>query len=212
MNVYDASALLHSDLVAWPGEGPMRRTITKDIGNDGAEVSVVTIGTHTGTHIDAPRHFIKDAPGLDSYPVDVFVGPCIVVDMTAVEGNLVEPAHLKGIDLDSVDRIVFKTKNSTQKLMDKGEFTEDYVSLSVATVELLVQKGMKLVGVDYLSIEAKGSPGHPVHVTLLEAGIPIIEGVRLIHIEPGKYHIAALPLNIKDSDGAPARVILVQHD
>lgn len=211
MNIFDASTKIHPALVVWPNSDSFERRLTEEMEKDGAEVSVITMGTHTGTHIDAPRHFVAGGTGIDSLPLEALVGPVTVVDVTEVEGNTIEPKHLEHLNLRHTKRLLFKTQNSVRRLLDQEEFTTDYVSLSLETAQLLVDSGVQLIGVDYLSVEKKGSPGHPVHVAILSAGIVIIEGVRLIDIEPGEYNMAALPMNIVDGDGAPTRVLLMQE-
>ncbi len=215
MKVYDCSLPLGESLVTWPGEEGLRRKPLREMAKDGAEVHELTLSAHTGTHVDAPRHFVAGGAGLHEFPVDAFVGPATVVDLSQVdfgraEVKEIEPEHLAGVDLASIDRILFKTANSTEDLLMQPDFTTEYVSLSLATAELLVANKIRLVGVDYLSIEKKGNPGHPVHVAVLSAGMVNVEGVRLTEVPAGEYMLAALPLNLIDGDGAPARVVLYE--
>lgn len=178
---------------------------------DGAEVSQWTLGSHAGTHIDAPRHFTTITTGIDELDVTRLIGTAMVVDLTHVSGPLIEPTDIPKETLQ-YKRLLFKTSNSTKKLLDQEAFTADYVSLSPATAQLLVDHGVEVIGVDYLSVEAKGSPGHPVHVTILAAGIINIEGVRLVDVPAGVYTLIALPIKLKGSDGAPCRVVLVEEE
>ncbi|PIW36611.1 MAG: hypothetical protein COW24_04350 [Candidatus Kerfeldbacteria bacterium CG15_BIG_FIL_POST_REV_8_21_14_020_45_12] len=213
MTIYDCSVPLSEDVVTWPGEPSFSRKVLRDIKKDGAEVHELTLSAHTGTHVDAPRHFIAGAVGLDSFPVDAYVGPATVIDLTAVvfapdQPKEIEPEHLAEYDLSGVSRVLFKTENSVRDLLMQSEFVTDYVSLSLATAELLVKNGIRLIGVDYLSIEKKGNPGHPVHTAVLGAGIVNVEGVRLTEVPAGDYTVAALPLNLVNADGSPARVVL----
>jgi arylformamidase len=148
--------------------------------------------------VDAPVHFIDGGAGVDALSLELFLGPCEVVDATAVDdevGPELVPSH--------VERVLFKTRNS--ELWNRDSFDEGFVRIGLAAAERLVDNGVRLVGVDYLSV---GAP--ETHETLLGAGIAAIEGLDLRGIEPGRYSLACLPLRIVDSDGAPARAVLIR--
>ncbi len=208
MKIYDISVPLAPPLVTWPGEQPPVRKEIKNLKKDGAEVSHLSLGTHSGTHIDAPRHFIEGGAGIEAIDLKHCIGEAVVLDLTYINGNLILPKHLEAAGATGAKRILCKTQNSVQRLMEKTEFTEKYVSISAQGAQWLTKNGTVLVGVDYLSVEKKGSPGHPVHMTLLEAKSIIIEGCNLADVPAGNYILTALPLKIPHSDGAPARVIL----
>ena len=209
--IIDCSTPLHSALVTWPGDTVPQRVLTETLQKDGAEVSRWTFSAHSGTHVDAPRHFTSIPTGADELSLDALMGSALVLDLTAIEGTSIEPQHIPEKAFQ-YKRLLFKTSNSTRRLLDQPTFVTDYVSLSAATAQLLVDRGVRVIGVDFLSVEKKGNPGHPVHVTLLTAGIINIEGVRLIDVDPGAYTLIALPIKLKGSDGAPCRVVLLEEE
>lgn len=207
MKYYDCSVPLTPDLVTWQGEKKFQREVIKTIQKNEAEVSALSFGAHLGTHLDAPRHFVENAGGIDQIPLSSLLGPVVVVQIPD-HVTIIEPQHLAAIALSACPRILFKTANSTHQLLKQPEFCHNYVALSPQTAELLVQNQIKLVGIDYLSIEKSGSPGHPVHTTLLGADVVILEGLILNQVPAGNYLLTALPLRIVDGDGSPARVVL----
>jgi arylformamidase len=171
---------------------------------DPANVSTLRLGSHTGTHMDAPRHFIEGAAGIDTLALDVLIGPALV---TAVDTErLIEPSHLAAVGLEGHTRVIFKTRNSA--LWDRATFVHDYVALSLDAAVQLIERGVKLIGIDYLSIEAFGAVGHPVHKALLGAGVVILEGLDLRRVSPGAYDLYCLPLRIAGGDGSPCRAVL----
>ena len=171
---------------------------------DPANVSLLRLGSHTGTHMDAPLHFIAGAAGIDTLPLDLLIGPALVAEVDAT--RLIEPSHLEKLPLADHPRLLLKTRNSG--LWDRQSFSRDYVALSLASAKLLIERGVKLVGVDYLSIEAFGAEGHPVHKTLLGAGMVILEGLDFRRVTPGAYELYCLPLRIAGGDGSPCRAVL----
>lgn len=205
--IYDISIPLTPQIVTWPGEPGPVRVVNGTIAQNGSETSTLTLGSHTGTHIDAPRHFVASmTEGVDSVPLDQLTGACQVIELFNIEREITR-ADLEQIDIHT-SKIIFKTNNTTRKLLDKSDFDYDYVCLSEDAAKYLVEKHVELVGVDYLSVERKGSAGHPVHMTLLKNKIVIIEGCYLQNVPAGDYTITALPLRLVDCDGSPARVIL----
>ena len=171
---------------------------------DPANVSMLRFGSHTGTHMDAPLHFIDGATGIDAVALDLLFGRALVAEVNT--DRLIEPAHLTAVPLAGHTRVLFKTRNSA--LWDRPSFSRDYVALSLASAQLLVERGIKLVGIDYLSIEAFGAEGHPVHKTLLGAGLVILEGLDFRRVQPGVYELSCLPLRIAGGDGSPCRAVL----
>jgi arylformamidase len=168
--------------------------------------SRLMMGAHTGTHIDAPRHFIDGAASIEAIPPEVLVGPCRVFKAEA--GEAIEASELERFDWTGVARALFKTRNSALLSLDR--FDERFVYLARSAAELLVARGIKLVGVDYLSIDRFHSSDHPAHLILLGAGVVAIEGLNLSAIEPGDYELICAPLLVVGSEAAPARVFLRQ--
>jgi arylformamidase len=165
-----------------------------------ANVSELCCGVHTGTHVDAPNHFIEGAGGVDTLDVDALVGPAHVVDMrTAVA--VIDAAALSRIDLGGAQRVLFVTRNS--QLWNKPAFDPDFVSIAPDAARLLSCSGVRLVGIDYLSV---GSP--ETHRILLGAGVICLEGLDFRRTEPGWYQLFCGPLKLAGADGAPARVLL----
>jgi arylformamidase len=199
MEIFDISVPVEPGMITYPGDPQvhMERVVSIEHG-DVANLTRLDFGVHTGTHVDAPVHFIDGGAGVDALSLELFLGPCEVVDATAVDdevGPELVPSH--------VERVLFKTRNS--ELWNRDSFDEGFVRIGLAAAERLVDNGVRLVGVDYLSV---GAP--ETHETLLGAGIAAIEGLDLRGIEPGRYSLACLPLRIVDSDGAPARAVLIR--
>ncbi len=212
MRVHDVSLVLRPDMPTWPGEGgPVVAPLKRMAKGDSSNVSLVTFGDHTGTHVDPPVHFIEGAATVESLPVDALVGSCRVV---GYEGR----GHISADWLSSAgvphgtERILFKTRNS-DLWRDARPFEKEFVALDATAAQWLVDAGVKLVGVDYLSVEPFGSGkiGHPVHVALLSARVVIIEGLDLHDVSPGEYDLVCGPLKIQGGTGSPARVFLIER-
>jgi arylformamidase len=195
--IHDVSVPLRTGMVVYPGdpEFSIERVMSLAAG-DVANVSRIDLGVHTGTHVDAPLHFVDGASSVEALDLDVLVGPAVVVEVPG-PGD-VEPDAV----VDGADRILFKTRNSAAWAEDG--FYEAYASISPAAASRLVEVGARLVGVDYLSVG-----GVETHRTLLRAGVIAVEGLDLRGIEPGTYSLVCLPLKLDGSDGAPARAILI---
>jgi len=202
----DVSVLLAPGLATYPGNPPFELGPVKRVAEGGSSnVSWLTMGTHTGTHVDAPRHFFDDKPGTDALPLELLVGRTRVIDLPHRGGITAE--HLAAAGLREDLRVLLRTPNSA--LWNAHEtFHADYTYLSEAGARFLVDQGVKVVGIDYLSVEQFKKPGAPAHRALLGGGVIIIEGLDLSDAEPGPYEMYCLPLRIKDGDGAPARVVL----
>jgi arylformamidase len=166
------------------------------------------MGSHTGTHIDAPYHMIEGGKRLDEFSLDVLAGKATVFEIPHVRS--IGRFELEPLRWDSVERVLFKTENS-KHWQDEG-FYEDFVYLEPEGAEYLTGRGVRLVGIDYLSIDRFGSGDHPSHFVLLSRDILILEGLNLNFVPPGEYTLFALPLNLREADGAPARVILMEHN
>ena len=205
MAFIDISLPIREGMILYEGdpEISVRSALAIERG-DPANVSALCLGSHTGTHMDAPLHFIDGAAGIDTLALETLIGPALVVEVP-VE-RLIEPVHLAALPREWHARIVFKTRNSS--LWDRPSFAREYVALSLEAAKLLVERGVKLVGIDYLSIESFGAVGHPVHRLLLGAGIVILEGLDLRRVTPGEYELYCLPLRIAGGDGSPCRAVL----
>jgi arylformamidase len=213
MPIHDISAPLRPDLPSWPGEEGLRRCVLSDVAvGDGATVSELTLGSHTGTHIDAPSHFLEDGGGIDSLELDALVGRAYVAAL-ATEGTHATAADLDAAGVpEAVERLLLRTRSSGWSALET-EFREDFVGLDVDAARWCVERGLRLVGIDYLSIEpyGAGEADHAGHRALLGARVVILEGLDLAAIEPGWYRLAALPLLIPGGDGAPARAVLIEE-
>jgi arylformamidase len=208
--IIDVSLSISPDMLVWPGDPAVEVERRKQIANgDPANVSELCLGTHTGTHVDPPNHFIEGAGGIDSVPLDVLVGDAVVVDARHLDRPM-EAEDLEKLSIpDGAERVLLRTANSELWRQERVEFPSTYACLTGASARWVVDRGIKLIGVDFLSVEAKGAEGHPAHVTLLENGVVIVEGLNLSDVEPGEYQLVCLPLRIKDGDGGPARALLV---
>jgi len=176
---------------------------------DAANVSLLHFGAHTGTHIDAPAHFIEGAPGIPSLPLEVLVGEARVVEIPA-DALAVEESHVEEASLDGARRVLFKTRNSGFWATSGSRFREDFTFIAPGAARALVARGVRLVGIDYLSVEKFGSKEFATHLALLSGGVVIVEGLDLSAVAPGVYELFCLPLKIAagSGDGAPARAIL----
>ena len=207
MTIYDISFPIRKDSAVWPGQPAIEIKPLSTVAQKGAAVSWLSFSSHIGTHVDAPAHFLDGGKGIDEVSLETLIGPARVLDLSSVNGEI-SPHDLELHHIKNGDRILFKTKNSTY-LLD-SQFHHDYVSLSLEGAHYLVEKKIAVVGTDYLGIEKRGSPNHPVHKALLSAGIVIVEGLYLANIPAGSYEFTCLPLKIVGGDGAPARAILIK--
>ena len=190
----------------YPGDPPPRVEQAKAIrAGDVCNVSLLTMGSHTGTHVDAPYHFIDGGARLGEVALERMVGEALVVDLRGCAA--VDAAALASAPLRTGDILLCRTDNSWR--WEKAEFQRDFVYLTLDAAGLLVERGIRAVGIDYLSIEQFGSSDFPVHHRLLGAGVFVIEGLDLRAVEPGRYTLVCLPLKFPDLDGAPARAVLL---
>ena len=179
--------------------------VTSLAGGGVCNLSRLDFGLHSGTHIDAPLHFIDGAPGVEATPLAALIGEAVVVDAMSVAGQI-DAAELRRLDVpQSCERVLFKTRNS--RLWDGEEFSRDFVALTADAARELVRRRVQLVGIDYLSIAPFADPA-PTHLALLEAGVVILEGLDLRRVPPGRYRLLCLPLLMTGADGAPARTLL----
>ena len=205
MKLYDVSIPLRKGIVTFPGDPPFRMEpcFQKEKG-DPVNLARISMGTHMGTHVDPPAHYLDGGATVDEIPLDIFVGPGIVLDMRGI--SQIDRQALESAPIGDHVRVLLKTDNGP--LLLEPSFHKDYVHLTEDGAGYLIEKGVSLVGIDYLSIERYQNPGAPVHRALLQAGILIVEGIHLQETPPGFYDIFCLPLCIKGADGAPARVLL----
>ena len=211
MKIYDVTVAISEIVPIYEGDPKVKIDAFVSIAQgSAANVSNLCFGAHTGTHVDAPNHFIDGTRTVDELEVEKLIGPCRVIDVRA-DVFAIEPEHLP--DIQGVERVVFKTRNSAFWNTPEDGFRTDFTYITHATATALADAGIKLVGIDYLSIEAPGAEGHPVHITLLEKEIVILEGLDLRNVEPGNYELICLPLKYMGGtgDGSPARTILRRY-
>jgi arylformamidase len=207
MPIYDITGPIRSGMPMYEGDPGLKiEPWSAFAKGDSSNVSFLHLGAHTGTHVDAPAHFIEGAARIDSLPLDSLIGPARVVRVSD-SFNEITPDFLSKCDLTGVERIIFHTRNSS--FWNEG-FRKDFTALTPEAAEMLVDGGIKLVGNDYLSIEKFRSGHHRTHLTLLRKGVVIVEGLNLSGVPGGDYEMICLPLKIAEGagDGAPARVVL----
>ena len=205
MKLIDVSVPLDAALPTYPGNTPFSLEAIKRISRgESSNVSSVHMSAHTGTHVDAPRHFFDGAAGVDLLPLEMLIGRVRVIEIRSRKG--IGPDELSESDLSEDVRVLIKTPNS--RLWGSPEFNPEYVGVTEAGAKHLIGHGIKVLGVDYLSVEQFKKPGAPAHHVLLSAGVIVVEGLNLRDVEPGIYEMYCLPLRVVGSDGAPARVVL----
>jgi arylformamidase len=202
----DVSVPLHNGMVTWPGDAPFERTSTLQIANgDACNLSQISTTAHVGTHMDAPRHYLEGAAGIESAPIAATIGPARVIQIHDEEA--IRIAELEPYRIAEGERVLFKTRNS-ETCWETDHFQKKYIYVLPETARYLAERGIQTVGVDYLSVAGFESGGSETHRILLEAGIWIIEGLMLEQVEPGEYELVCLPLKIVGGDGAPARALV----
>lgn len=205
--MWDLTVTIDSSLPTYLGDPSYKRRVVQAI-TDGkpADVSLLPLSAHIGTHVDAPSHLIPGGKTVDALDLSTMVGRVRVVGYD--QPGPITAEFLEGTDILSTDeRILFKTRNS--QFWEKHEFVEDYVGLSLDAADWLVKKGTRLVGIDYLSIDAPGAVDLPVHRSLLINDVVVVENLNLTQVPEGTYQLVCLPMKIGGSEGAPARVILL---
>lgn len=205
--IYDISVPIRSGGLVYPGNPEIDIALQQALAKGAsANVSTIRFGSHTGTHADASRHFFDDGQPVDKIPLDRLIGPALLVGFSD-EVRSVGAAELREHDLKDHKRILLRTRNSA--LLSRKEFVNDYTYLAPDGAQYLVDKGVELVGIDYLSIEQFHSEHHLTHRTLLERSVVIVEGLDLSVPPSGEYQFICLPLRIVGCDGAPARAVLI---
>ena len=204
MEILDVSIPIRTRMPIWPGNaGVAMRRVEAIADGAVANVSAVDLGAHTGTHVDAPNHFLEGEPGVDTVALEPLIGDAVVVDATAVK-KTVGAAAVAALGVPAgTDRVLLKTRNS--QLWERDEFSDDIVALDESGARALLDLGVRLIGIDYLSI---GDPG--AHRVLLGARTAVVEGLDLRAVAPGPYRLICLPLKLVGSDGGPARAVLLR--
>lgn len=206
---HDVTLDFSPDTPIYPGDPEVNITEHMSISNgDIANVSILTFGSHTGTHIDAPKHFVDSGPAVDELPLEHFIGKAKVFEVK--DKDAITEDDLKGFDIQRGDLILLKTRNSA--IIRNNEFDTGFAYVTAEAARYLAYIGIKTLGYDYFSIEEYGSKDFGAHLALLGKGAVLIEGLDLGDIRPGEYEMVALPVKIKNGNGSPVRVILMEED
>ncbi|MDD3014151.1 MAG: cyclase family protein [Candidatus Gastranaerophilales bacterium] len=200
--IFDVTLTLKENITVYPDDPTFNIEYLAKTVTDGYNLTKIDLCSHTGTHIDAPAHFIQDGASIDELPLDVLIGKVLVLDFTNVD--FIDLQNLKSIDLDKYKRILFKTSNSN--ILEKNIFSKNYTYITPEAAQYLVKKDIRLIGFDYYTID-KYNSNNLSHKILLKNNVIIIETINLNGINAGEYELIALPLKIK-AEGSPARVIL----
>jgi arylformamidase len=212
LKIIDISVPVSPRLPVWPGDAPveLERYQALSAGDD-CNASRICCSVHSGTHVDAPGHFIDNALTVEDLSLDTLIGPALVIEVP--EAGAIEPRFLESVPLpQGTVRLLFKTRNSDLWRKPDHSFHSDYVALSPQAAAWIVDRGIRLVGVDYLSVQMFADPEPLTHRTLLAAGVVVVEGLNLQGVRPGFYQLICLPLKLVDSDGAPARAVLIEGE
>ncbi len=208
MKIYDVSVPIHEGMHDFPGNQPYNSTRILNM-DDGAIANLTsfTMSAHTGTHVDAPLHFIRDGRNMDEMDLSVLIGPAVVYRLDSAER--IERGDLEQLNLKGVERVLFKTSNSG--LWRNEGFQTQYIYISGEAAQYLVDSGVKLVGIDYLSVQQYDSEDISPHTVLLGNEVVLLEGIDLSEVPPGNYQLVALPLKLVGAEGAPARAVLIDE-
>jgi arylformamidase len=209
MKIYDVTLPIREGMLVWPGDRGVFIERVETLENDGSNTSRFSFSAHTGTHIDAPNHFVKNGVGIDKVEVEKLIGECTVIDLTGIDHLEIMPKDIADVPLGKGSRLLLKTGNF--RFLKRNVFPKSYVSLSMEAARYLAKKRIYLIGTDFLGIEKRKNPCHPVHKTLLQAGIVNVEGLDLEKVQAGSYDIICLPLKVVGADGSPARVMLIKR-
>lgn len=202
-SIIDISIPIQEGMITYPGNPEVK--IVRHRGATSVH-SEITLGSHTGTHIDAPSHVFAKGKALDSFPFSYFIGPCRVLDFSAAK-DAITIQDLRKHGIKKGERILAKTKNSTRGFK---KFYSDYIYLDGDAADYLAEKGILLFGIDSLSVKKRGGSDLRPHSSLLRKNIPIVEGLNLAEVKEGKYYLSCLPLAFNKLDGSPARAVLVR--
>lgn len=201
--IIDISLPLYQGMITYPGN---QKFMIRPLQSKTSFSTAIQMGSHTGTHVDSPRHVLRNGKGVDKIQLDQIIGECRVLNMMHVK-KAVTIKDLAKFKIQPGERIIVKTKNSTLRF---DKFRNDYIYLDGDAAEFLAKINIKLFGIDYLSIKQKGSSDHRPHTALLKKNIPIFEGLDLSKAKPGSYFFIGLPLKMTGLDGAPARAVLIK--
>jgi arylformamidase len=205
--IYDISVPIRTGGLVYPGNPEVDIALQQAVAKGAsANVSTIRFGSHTGTHADAARHFFDEGQSVDKIPLERLIGPALLIKF-GDDVRSIGAAELSAHDLSGQKRILLGTRNSV--MLSQRDFVRDYTYLAPDGAQFLVDKGVELVGIDYLSIEQFHSGHHRTHRTLLERSVVIVEGLDFSAPEPGAYQFICLPLRIEGCDGAPARAVLI---
>lgn len=210
MKINDVTLTIREGMVVWPGEPEVDLHRVKKL-EEGANANVTYMGfaVHTGTHVDAPRHFIADGNSVDLLDLNMLIGEVTVVEIPQDVDHISAAVIARSGLAVGTERVLFKTRNSNYWVENRGDFQPGFVGITEDGAQALVELGVKLVGIDYLSI-APYKKSRPTHLVLLREKMVVIEGLDLSKVKPGKYTLYCLPLKLANADGAPARVILIE--
>lgn len=212
MKIYDLSLTIKANMVTWPDDVKPKITTKTYKARDNVTTSTIFLSSHNGTHVDAPKHFYKSGKTIDEIDPKKLVGKCKVIDLTRFfkAGGPAEIgwAHFGTYKIRKGDKLLIKT--GSYKFLSEKKFNKSYISISNDAAKHMIKKQIDLIGIDYLGIEKKSNPGHPVHRTLLQGDIVILEGLDLKNIVEGEYTLVCAPLKLDGADGSPARVFLIQ--
>ena len=211
MKIYDISLPLSSDLPVWPGDPRVSVTRTKSFeAGDGVNCSHLSCNVHSGTHVDAPLHSLPHGSAVEEMPLEWMIGPACVSYVP--DAKLILPSDLERLNLPhGIQRLLLRTRNSREWADGRTEFTPDFVALAPEAAAWVVARGIRLLAVDYLSVQRFSDRSPATHVSLLEAGVVIVEGVDLHEVPEGRYQLVCLPLRIKAAEAAPVRAILIKE-
>ncbi|HEY0722572.1 MAG TPA: cyclase family protein [Pyrinomonadaceae bacterium] len=210
MPIFDVTVPVSNELPTWPTDPSVEISDFCSLSaGAGANVSMLNFGAHIGTHVDAPAHFIDGAAKVESLSLDALIGEATVIEVP-VEATAIDEEFVRKNYTPGTERLLFKTRNSAFWNEAQPQFHTDFTYLDLPAAKWLVDQGIKLVGIDYLSIEKYGSAKHETHRALLSHSVVILEGLNLTGITPGKYELICLPLRLRSSlgDGSPARAVL----
>jgi arylformamidase len=208
MKIYDLSLLITEDIVTWPGAQPPKMVFDGHVDRgDSNTTTTITLGAHTGTHVDAPLHFLKGGDTVDNLDLNVLIGPARVFE--ALDADALTAEVFEGLNIPAgTERVLVHTRNSRQWAENRPGFDENYVAVTADGAQWLVDHGVKLIGVDYLSVAVYTDTSTPHHI-LLGAKIIPIEGLNLTDVPAGAYQFVALPMKLAGRDGSPTRVVLI---
>jgi len=211
MRIHDISLPISARLPVWPGDPPVVVSFHQHLERgDGCTLSHLSLSTHAGTHVDAPAHFLAGGTTVDTLALAALIGPALVVDVGPVSAITAAVLWDLAIPLQ-VERLLFRTRNSAKWAAGEERFGEDFVAITEDGAQWLVERKVRLVGVDYLSVAPFAAP-EPTHRVLLAAGVLVVEGLNLHDVVPGDYELVCLPLRLEGTDGAPARAVLIERD